>query len=79
MYGMFKIKHFMKICFSARLKSRETALEIFKIVDDFIKEDNIKWSDCAGVCTDRARVMAGNIQGLCALNSRHQKLRGHTV
>jgi hypothetical protein len=48
-------------------KSRETALEIFKIVDDFIKEKNIKWSDCVGVCTDGAQVMAGNTKGLCAL------------
>jgi hypothetical protein len=39
------------------------AIEIFKIVDDFIKEKNIKWSDCVRVCTDVARVTAGNTQG----------------
>jgi hypothetical protein len=53
--------------FCKPIKSRETALEIFKIVDNFIKEKNIKWSDCVGVCTDAARVMAGNTQGLRAL------------
>jgi hypothetical protein len=53
--------------FCKPIESRETALAIFKIVDDFIKEKNIKWSDCVGVCTDRARVMAGNTQGLRAL------------
>jgi hypothetical protein len=51
--------------FCKPIKSRETALEIFKIVDVFIKENNIKWSDCVGVCTDGAR--AGNTQGLSAL------------
>jgi hypothetical protein len=66
--------------FCKPVKSKETALEIFKIVDDFITEKNIKWPDCVGVCTDEARVMAGNTQGLRALsNSRHQKLCGHTV
>jgi hypothetical protein len=53
--------------FCKPIKIIETALEIFKIVDDFIKEKNIKWSDCVGVCTDAARVMAGNTQGLRAL------------
>jgi hypothetical protein len=31
-----------------------------KFVDDFTKEKGIKWSDCVEVCTDAARVMAGN-------------------
>jgi hypothetical protein len=53
--------------FCKPIKSRETALEIFKIVDDFIKENNIKWSDCVGDCTDGPRVMAGNSQGLRVL------------
>jgi hypothetical protein len=53
--------------FCKPIKSRETASEIFKIVDDFIKEKNMKWSDCAGVCTDGGRVMADNAQGLRAL------------
>jgi hypothetical protein len=52
--------------FCKPIKGRETALEIFKIVD-FIKEKNIMWSDCIGVCTDAARVVAGNTQGLRAL------------
>jgi hypothetical protein len=53
--------------FCKPIKSRETAFEILKIVDDFITEKNIKWSDCVGVCTDGDRVMAGNTQGLRAL------------
>jgi hypothetical protein len=55
------------ILFCKPIKSREAALEIFKIVDDFIKEKNIKWSDFVGVYTDRPRVLAGNTQGLRAL------------
>jgi hypothetical protein len=41
-------------------KRRATAKELFKIVDDFIKEKCIKWSDCVGVCMDAAHVRAGN-------------------
>jgi hypothetical protein len=42
------------------IKRRATATEtITQIVDDFMKEKKIiKWSDCAGVCTDGALVMA---------------------
>jgi hypothetical protein len=41
-------------------KRRATAKELFKIVDDFMKEECVKWSDCVGVCMDAAHVMAGN-------------------
>jgi hypothetical protein len=34
--------------FCKPIERRETALEIFIIVDDFIKEKNIKWSHCVG-------------------------------
>jgi hypothetical protein len=37
-----------------------TANYLFKIVDDFMKEESTKWSGCVGVCRDAARVMAGN-------------------
>jgi hypothetical protein len=53
--------------FCKPIKSRVTELEIFKVVDYFIKEKNIKWSVCVGVCTDGPRVMADNTQGLRAL------------
>jgi hypothetical protein len=50
--------------FCKSIKRRATAKELFKIVDDFMKEKTIKWSDCVGVCTDAACVMAGNKEGL---------------
>jgi formate hydrogenlyase subunit 6/NADH:ubiquinone oxidoreductase subunit I len=46
--------------FCKPIKRRATAKELFKIVDDFMKEKCIKWSDCVRVCTDAACVMAGN-------------------
>jgi hypothetical protein len=45
---------------------RATAKELFKIVDDFVKERSINWSDCVQICTAVARVMVGN-KGLQAL------------
>jgi Fe-S-cluster-containing hydrogenase component 2 len=35
-----------------------------------MKEKCVKWSDCVGVCTDAACVMAGNKGGLLALIKR---------
>jgi hypothetical protein len=52
--------------FCKPIKRRETAKELFKIVDGFMKEKSIKWFDCV-VFMDVARVMAGNREGLQAL------------
>jgi hypothetical protein len=46
--------------FCKPIKRRATAKKLFKIVDALMKEKCLKWSDCFGVCTDAARVMAGN-------------------
>lgn len=56
--------------FCKPVKRRATAQEFFKIVDDFMKEKSIKWSDCVGKCTDAARVMAAKKEGLQALIKR---------
>lgn len=54
------------------IKRRETAEEIFKIVDNFKKEKSVKLSDCVGVCIDTAWVMAGN-KGLQALIKQKER------
>jgi hypothetical protein len=41
-------------------KKKSNSKKYFKIVDDFMKEKCIKWSDYVGVCMDAAHVMAGN-------------------
>jgi hypothetical protein len=50
--------------FCKAIKRKATAKELFKIVDDFMKEKCVKWSDCVGVCMDAACIMAGNKRGL---------------
>jgi hypothetical protein len=60
----------MNMLFCKLIKRRAPAKEFFKIVDDFMKEKCVKWSDCVGVCTDAACVMAGNKRGLKALIKR---------
>jgi hypothetical protein len=66
--------------FCKPVKRRVTVEELFKIVDDFVKEKSIKCPDCVGVCTDEARVMAGN-KGLQASIKRSapETVRTHTV
>jgi hypothetical protein len=55
--------------FCKPIKRRATAKELFIIVDDFMREKCIKWSECVGVCMDAACVMAAN-KGLQALIKR---------
>jgi hypothetical protein len=40
--------------------------QLFKIVDDLVREKSIKWSHCVGIWTHAACVMAG-YEGLQAL------------
>jgi hypothetical protein len=54
--------------FCKPIKRRATAKELFKIVDDFMKEKCVKRSDCVGVCMDAAHVMAGNKREIVSLN-----------
>jgi Fe-S-cluster-containing hydrogenase component 2 len=42
----------------------------YKIVNDFMKEKCVKWSDCVRVCMDAACVMAGYKGELQALIKR---------
>jgi hypothetical protein len=55
--------------FCTLIKRRATAKKKnFKIAGDFLKEESVKWSDCVGVCTDAAHVMAGNKEKTAGLN-----------
>jgi DNA-directed RNA polymerase subunit M/transcription elongation factor TFIIS len=56
--------------FCKPIKRRATAKELFKMVDDFVKQKSIKWSDCVGVCTVAARIMAKKKKELQALIKR---------
>ncbi|XP_032376013.1 zinc finger BED domain-containing protein 5-like [Etheostoma spectabile] len=46
------------------LPSRTTADEIFKVLNDFMRENNVDWGRCCGICTDGARAMTGRHSGL---------------
>lgn len=49
------------------LPQRTTSSEIFKVIDNFFKENDIPWSKCMALCTDGARAMAGLKSGLISL------------
>ena len=55
-----------RICFS----TRATADELFKIIDTYLIDADLKWEDCVGICTDGAQAMAGKRGGLQALIKR---------
>uniref|UniRef100_A0A669DER0 Uncharacterized protein n=1 Tax=Oreochromis niloticus TaxID=8128 RepID=A0A669DER0_ORENI len=53
-----------------QVPARATAEELFKITDSYLKEADLKWEDCVGICTDGAQAMAGERGGLQALIKR---------
>ncbi|XP_063766181.1 zinc finger BED domain-containing protein 5-like [Eleginops maclovinus] len=58
------------LLFCKKLKTRATADELFKVIDTYLQEANLKWEGCVGVCTDGAQAMAGKHNGLQALIKR---------
>ncbi|XP_030298054.1 zinc finger BED domain-containing protein 5-like [Sparus aurata] len=59
-----------ELLFCKKILGRATAEELFKIIDTYLKEANLKWEDCVGICTDGAQAMAGKRGGLQALIKR---------
>lgn len=53
-----------ELLFCKSLPSTTTGEEIFKCVNDFLTENEIKWSKCVGLTTDGARAMSGAYTGL---------------
>ncbi|CAK1583377.1 unnamed protein product [Parnassius mnemosyne] len=52
---------YRKICESGK------ATDLFEILNSYMIENNIKWENCVGVCTDGAQAMSGQYGGLQAL------------
>lgn len=48
---------FVKVCKSIELRAKLTTL--FNILHSFVKNANIKWKVCAGICTDGVNTMYG--------------------
>ncbi|XP_073328897.1 zinc finger BED domain-containing protein 5-like [Pagrus major] len=55
------------LLFCKYIKKRATADELFKIMDSYLKEHDLKWENCVGFCSDGAQTMAGKRNGLQAL------------
>lgn len=46
------------------LPGHTTGAEIFRLLDDFLKTNEIPWSNCIDVCTDGAKAMTGPMVGV---------------
>lgn len=55
------------LLFCRKMCESGKATDLFKILDSYMVENNIKWENCVGVCTDGARAMSGEYGGLQAL------------
>ena len=52
---------------------RTTGKDIFKIVDGFMKENNLIWTSCVGICTDGAPSMVSSKEGVTALAKKENE------
>ncbi|XP_042228049.1 zinc finger BED domain-containing protein 5-like [Homarus americanus] len=52
--------------FCKQLETTTTGEDLFKLVDSFIKEENLSWDQCFSVCSDGAPAMQGARQGFTA-------------
>lgn len=58
------------LLFCKQLIGRVTADKMFKIIDTYLKDADLKWEDCVGICTDGDQVMAWKRGGLQTLIKR---------
>ncbi len=58
------------LLFCKYVQTRATADDLFKILDSYLIEHNLKWENCLGFCSDGAPTMAGSRKGLQALIKR---------
>ncbi len=52
------------ILFCRPVPTRTTGEAVFKVIDDFIKDNGLDWSRCVGISTDGARAMVGSLKGV---------------
>ena len=58
------------LLFCKPILKRATADELLNIIDNYIQKFELRWNNCVGICTDGAKTMSGNHQGLQALIKR---------
>lgn len=52
--------------FCQELKQTTTGKDIFDLVDENVKKNNLRWENCVSVCTDGASAMLGHKKGFAA-------------
>ncbi|XP_029443020.1 zinc finger BED domain-containing protein 5-like [Rhinatrema bivittatum] len=55
------------------LPMRTRGEDIFKTLDCFMKENNLQWLNCIGICTDGAPSMVGSNKGFTALTKKENE------
>jgi hypothetical protein len=56
------------VLFCQPFPTRASGVDIFKVIDDFIKDSHLDWGRCVGTSTDGARAVTGGQKGAVARN-----------
>ena len=66
-------KIFEQFLWCQEMSMRTTGEDIFKIVDGFMKENNLLWTSCVGICTDGTPSIVGSKKGFTALAKKENE------
>lgn len=56
-----------ELLFCETFSADTTGESIFRMIDTFLKDNDMSWCKCVGICTDGARAMSGKYTGLRGL------------
>ncbi len=76
-----KDKSIKELLFYQPLEGRTTGQDIFNMMDKFMMDNSIDWSQCIGVCTDGAAAMTSKRSSVVTLIKEKESptLLPHTV
>lgn len=66
-YARFVILLIEDLLFCKYVQTRATADELFKILFNYLTEQELKWKNCVGFCSDGAQTTVGKRKGLQAI------------
>lgn len=68
-----------ELLFCKKLEETYKGSDVFKLMDDFLEENNLNWESVAGISTDGAPAMLGFISGFFTSKTKKSKVNWDTL